>query len=166
MILEGVAHRFGDNINTDYIIAAQHKAASTDLAEMALHAFEDIDPEFVERVQPGDVVVGGQNFGCGSSREAAVSVLLELGVAAVLAPSFARIYFRNAINLGMPVVECDTSAILGGHRIELRLGSGVVLNHSTGDELTISPLPTIMQAVLTEGGIKAYLKKHGDLVIP
>ena len=164
--MTGRAQRFGDNINTDYIIAAQHKAASLDVREMARHIFEDIDPGFAERVQPGDVVVAGNNFGCGSSRETAVHVLKALGVSAVLAPSFARIYFRNAVNSGLPVLECDTSSIQQGDEIEVDLARGVAVNHTRGTEHPVTPLPPVMQAVLAAGGVGPYLRQHGDLVLP
>ncbi len=164
--MSGRAQRFGDNVNTDYIIAAQHKAASLDVREMAKHTFADIDPGFVGRVEPGDVVVAGRNFGCGSSRETAVHVLQALGVAAVLAQSFARIYFRNAINSGLPVFECDTSGIEQDDQLEIDPGEGVATNTSRGDRLPITPLPPVMQAVLDAGGIVAYLRQHPDLTLP
>jgi 3-isopropylmalate/(R)-2-methylmalate dehydratase small subunit len=164
--MTGTAQRFGDNINTDYIIAAQHKAASLDITEMSRHTFADIDPDFATRVQPGDVVVAGRNFGCGSSRETAVHVLKALGVRAVLAKSFARIYFRNAINSGLPVLECDTEGIEQGDEIEVDLAKSVAINHSRGMELRVTPLPPVMQAVLAAGGVAAYLEQHGDLVLP
>jgi 3-isopropylmalate/(R)-2-methylmalate dehydratase small subunit len=164
--MPGTAQKFGDNINTDYIIAAQHKAASLDLTEMARHTFADIDPDFVARAQPGDVVVAGRNFGCGSSRETAVHVLKALGVQAVLAKSFARIYFRNAINSGLPVLECDTDAIEQGDQLEIELERGFAVNVSRGTELRVTPLPPVMRAVLAAGGIANYLRDHGDLVLP
>ena len=162
----GKAQRFGDNVNTDYIIAAQHKAASLDVREMARHTFADIDPEFASRVRPGDVVVAGRNFGCGSSRETAVHVLRALGVSAVLAISFARIYFRNAVNSGLPVLECDTTDIQQGDEIEVDLARSVVINHTRGTELSVTQLPPVMRAVLAAGGVAPYLKRHGDLVLP
>lgn len=164
--IRGRAQRFGDNINTDYIIGAKHKAVSLDIAVMARHTFEDIDPDFTRRVRPGDVIVAGRNFGCGSSRETAVHVLKALGIAAVLAPSFARIYFRNAINSGLPVLECDTAAVEQDDDIEVDLARNVAINHSRGDELPVTALPEVMRAVLAAGGIKAYLAEHGDLVLP
>jgi len=120
-MITGRAQRFGSDINTDYIIAAQHKAASLDVSEMARHTFEDIDPDFVDRVRPGDVVVADANFGCGSSRETAPRVLLACGISAVLAPSFGRIFFRNAINVGLPVIECDTSGVEQDDVVEIDL---------------------------------------------
>jgi 3-isopropylmalate/(R)-2-methylmalate dehydratase small subunit len=164
--MTGRVHRFGDNVNTDYIIAAQHKASSLDVREMAKHAFEDIDPTFAERVQPGDVVVAGRNFGCGSSRETAVHVLLALGVQAVLAESFARIYFRNAVNSGLPVLECDTSGIAAGDEVDIDLAAGIAINRTRRQELPITPLPAVMQAVLAAGGVGPYLREHGGFVLP
>lgn len=162
----GRAQRFGEDVNTDYIIGAKHKAASLDIAEMARHTFEDIDAGFATRVRPGDVVVAGRNFGCGSSRETAVHVLKALGVSAVLAPSFARIYFRNAINSGLPALECDTSAIEQDDEVEVDLARNVAINHTRGHELPVTPLPEVMRAVLAAGGVKPYLAEHGDLVLP
>lgn len=164
--MSGRAQRFGDNINTDYIIAAQHKAASLDIREMARHAFEDIDPDFAHRVRPGDVVVAGSNFGCGSSRETAVHVVQALGIGAVLATSFARIYFRNAINSGLPVLECDTSGIEQDDEVDFDLARGVAINRTRQHELPVTPLPPVMRAVLAAGGIRAYLREHRDLVLP
>ena len=164
--MTGRAQRFGDNINTDYIIAAQHKVASLDISEMAKYTLEDIDPDFVHRVRPGDVVVAGRNFGCGSSREAAVHVLKALEVRAVLAASFARIYFRNAVNSGLSVLECDTSGIEQDDEIDIDLVRGAVVNLTRNQELPVTPLPPVMQAVLAAGGVAAYLREHGDFVLP
>jgi 3-isopropylmalate/(R)-2-methylmalate dehydratase small subunit len=166
VIIRGTAHRFGDDVNTDYIISAQHKASTIDIAEMARFAMFDIDPDFAGRVRPGDVVVAGRNFGCGSSRETAVTVLIQLGVGAVLASSFARIFFRNAINLGLPALECDTSGVVAGDEIEVMLSRGVAVNRTRSQELAVTPLPPVMQAVLVAGGLEPYLREHGDLVMP
>jgi 3-isopropylmalate/(R)-2-methylmalate dehydratase small subunit len=133
---------------------------------MAQYTLADIDPGFATRVCQGDVVVAGRNFGCGSSREAAVHVMKVLGVKAILAQSFARIYFRNAINSGLPVLECDTSGIRQGDEIEIDLVRGIAINLTRKQELLATPLPPVMQAVLAAGGISAYLKEHGDLVLP
>jgi 3-isopropylmalate/(R)-2-methylmalate dehydratase small subunit len=159
----GRVHLFGNDINTDYIIAAQYKTTSLDLADMARHTFEDIDPEFVSRVRPGDVVVAGKNFGCGSSRETAATVLIALGVSAVLARSFARIFFRNAINAGLPALECDTSAFKAGDVADVRLPEGVAVDRTRGFEVAITPLPPVMQAVLAAGGMASYLRQHDGL---
>jgi 3-isopropylmalate/(R)-2-methylmalate dehydratase small subunit len=164
--LRGRAHLFGDDVNTDYIIAAQYKAASLDLSEMARHTFEDIDPGFVTRVESGDIVVAGRNFGCGSSRETAVHVLRLCGVAAVVATSFARIFFRNAINNGLPVVECDTSGIETGDEIDVNLTAGKLWVASRAIDRDVAALPPIMAAMLDAGGLAAYVAAHGDLVLP
>jgi 3-isopropylmalate/(R)-2-methylmalate dehydratase small subunit len=165
-MISGRVQRFGSDINTDYIIAAQHKAASLDVTEMARHTFEDIDPEFVGRVRPGDVVVAGANFGCGSSRETAPRVLLACGISAIVAPSFGRIFFRNAINVGLPVIECDTSDIEQDDVIEIDLECGVVSSPARGLERHAKPLPDVMRALLDAGGLANYLRLHGDLVLP
>jgi 3-isopropylmalate/(R)-2-methylmalate dehydratase small subunit len=164
--MRGRAHRFGDHINTDYIIAAQHKAASLDVAEMSRHTFEDIDPGFTSRVHPGDLVVAGANFGCGSSRETAAHVLAACGIAAVIAQSFARIFFRNAVNTGLPAVQTDTADIVSGDVLELDLDAGRLIVPERGLHRDITPLPPIMQAVLTAGGLAPYIRQHGDLVLP
>ncbi len=166
MRVRGRVHRYGDNINTDYIIAAQHKAGSLEVADMAQHTFEDIDPGFVARARPGDVVVAGANFGCGSSRETAAHVLTACGIAAVVAESFARIFFRNAINTGLPAVQAETAAIHGGDLLELDLDAGLLAVPERGLRRNITPLPAVMQAILTEGGLAAYIRRHGQLVLP
>lgn len=164
--MRGRVHRFGDDINTDYIIAAQHKATTLDLREMARYTFEDIDPEFASRVSPGDLVVAGRNFGCGSSRETAPAVLLACGVAGVVAHSFARIFFRNAINTGLPVVECDTDGIAADDVVEVDLAAGMVRVPERDLRRQAQPLPAVMRAVLAEGGMAGYLRRHGDLILP
>jgi 3-isopropylmalate/(R)-2-methylmalate dehydratase small subunit len=121
MELRGKAHCFGNDVNTDYIISGKYKFKTLDMKELAKHVMEDLDPEFAERVQPGDFVVAGSNFGCGSSREQAPLALLNAGVGAVLAKSFARIFYRNAINTGLPVVVCDTGLIDAGFRLYLQV---------------------------------------------
>ncbi|MGV9801857.1 LeuD/DmdB family oxidoreductase small subunit [Mycobacterium sp. NPDC003449] len=165
-MIRGHAQCFGSDINTDYIIAAQHKAASLDVAEMARHTFEDIDLGFADRVRPGDVVVAGANFGCGSSRETAPRVLLAVGISAVIAPSFGRIFFRNAINVGLPVLECDTAGIDRDDIVEIDLGSGHISVPRRGLHRRARPLPDVMRALLDAGGLANYLRLHGDLVLP
>lgn len=162
MILRGRAHVFGDDINTDYIISGKYKFKTLDMKELATHLMEDIDPEFHRKVQPGDFIVAGRNFGCGSSREQAPLVIKAAGISAVLAASFARIFFRNAINKGLPVVECDTSGIHSGDELEVDLGRGLVRNLTTGDQVEIKPLPGVMMDILNEGGLTQYLKKYGE----
>lgn len=161
MVLKGRAHVFGDDVNTDYIISGKYKFKTLDMDELACHCMEDVDPEFADKVQPGDFIVAGGNFGCGSSREQAPLVILHAGVGAVLARSFARIFFRNAINKGLPVAECDTSGIATGDELEVDLGAGRVRNLTRGTETAIVPLPQVMMDILKEGGLTDFLKKHG-----
>ena len=161
LVLRGRAHVFGDHVNTDYIISGKYKFKTLDMDELACHCMEDIDPDFAQRVQPGDFIVAGTNFGCGSSREQAPLVIRHAGVGAVLARSFARIFFRNAINAGLPAVECDTSGVQAGDELEVDLGAGKVTNLTRGAEAEINPLPAVMMDILREGGLAAYLKRHG-----
>jgi len=161
MVLKGRAHVFGDDVNTDYIISGKYKFKTLDMDELACHCMEDIDPEFASRVRPGDFIVAGSNFGCGSSREQAPLVIRHAGVGAVLARSFARIFFRNAVNKGLPVVECDTSQIQAGDELEVDLAGGKVVNVTRGTEMDIFPLPPVMMDILEEGGLTEYLKNHG-----
>lgn len=153
---------FGDDVNTDYIISGKYKFKTLDMKELATHLMEDIDPEFHSKVRPGDFIVAGRNFGCGSSREQAPLVIKAAGISAVLATSFARIFFRNAINKGLPVVECDTSGISPGDELEVDLEKGLVRNLNTGKEIGIKPLPGVMMDILKEGGLTEYLKRHGE----
>jgi 3-isopropylmalate/(R)-2-methylmalate dehydratase small subunit len=161
MVIKGRAHVFGEDINTDYIISGKYKFKTLDMEELACHCMEDIDPEFSLKVQPGDFIVAGGNFGCGSSREQAPLVIKHSGVSAVLARSFARIFFRNAINIGLPVVECDTSGIEAGDELEVDLAAGRVTNLTRGTQVEITPLPAVMMEILAEGGLTEYLKRHG-----
>jgi len=160
----GRAWKFGDDINTDYIIAGKYKLSITDLDELSKHTMEAIMPDFAEKVQKGDFVVAGRNFGCGSSREQAPLVLKRLGVAAVIAKSFARIFYRNAINIGLPAVECaDTDEIDTGDLLEVDLTRGTVKNISKRKVYMIKPLPPELWKILSEGGLVNYVKKHGRL---
>ena len=158
---EGVAHRFGDDVSTDHITSGRHRFLARDMAALAAHCLEDVDPEFARRVRPGDFVVGGRNFGCGSSREYAPRVLQALGVRAVVARSFARIFFRNAINIGLPAVEADTDAIAAGDRLRLDLAAGTIEDLTRDLALRCRPYPPVMLAILQDGGLVAHLKKHG-----
>ena len=166
MIYQGRGHRFGDDVSTDDIIAEHYKARAADVNELARFAFADFAPGFAERVRRGDLVVGGRNFGCGSAREAAPHVLKASGVSCVLAQSFGRIFFRNAINIGLPIAECDTTGIRDGDEVAVDLVAGTVRNLTHGTQVVAAPLPAVMAAILAEGGIAGYLRKHGDLVLP
>ena len=163
MVLEGNAHVFGDHINTDYIISGKYKSRLTDLNEMAKHIMEDIRPDFYNEIQPGNFIVGGLNFGCGSSREAAAWVVKKAGIAAVLAKDFARIFFRNAINVGVPVLRLDTSSIQEGDRLRIDLDAGSIENLTRGGVLKTKPLPPFIQKIVDAGGMENYLKTHDTI---
>ncbi|MBU1124667.1 MAG: 3-isopropylmalate dehydratase [Candidatus Omnitrophica bacterium] len=166
MRLHAEAIRLGDNINTDFIISGRYKFAITDIKELAKHVMEDIDPTFPEKISFGkSVIVAGNNFGMGSSREQAPLVIKEAGIVAVLAKSFARIFFRNSFNIGLLLIETDTGQIYEKDLLEIDLDHGLVRNVSQHKELKIKPLPAFMQNLLTEGGIMNYYKKHGKLTL-
>jgi len=156
------AFKYGDDINTDYIISGKYKFKSADMEAMAHHAMEELDPDYYDKVCPcGGFLVAGSNFGCGSSREQAPLVLLHSNTKAVIAKSFARIFYRNAINTGLPVVTLDTDAIDEGDELELDLEAGVVRDLTKGAELAFAPLPPVMARLLADGGLVAHLRKHG-----
>jgi 3-isopropylmalate/(R)-2-methylmalate dehydratase small subunit len=164
MSITGKSIKLGDNINTDFIISGRYKFAITDMKELAKHIMEDIDPNFPQKIIPGkSIIVAGNNFGMGSSREQAPLVIKEAGIVAVLSPQFARIFFRNSFNIGLLLIETDTSRINEADELEIDLDSGVVKNLTQGVILEIKPLPKFMQALLAEGGIINYYKKHGEL---
>lgn len=165
MILKGRAHRFGDDVNTDYIISGRYKFKTLDMKELATHVMEDLDPEFYGRVSEGDIIVAGSNFGCGSSREQAPLAIKHAGISAVIAESFARIYFRNSINNGLPSVVCDSSGIEDGDELEIDLEGGTVRNLTKGTEIKTSPLPRVMLDILNEEGLVSYINKHGRLPV-
>jgi len=163
MKLRGRVWKFGDDLNTDLIIPGKYLEL-TDPKEMAIHAMEGVDSNFAERVSPGDIVVGGRNFGCGSSREQAPLALKYAGVGAVVAESHARIFYRNAINIGLPALECPgvTDAVYAGDILEIDTTRGVIENTSTGIQLRFTLLPVFIGKILNEGGLVAYLRKHID----
>ncbi len=161
-MLTGKAFKFGDNISTDHIIPGRLAYLRSNLPELAKHVFEDADPTFATRVRAGDFIVGGNNFGLGSSREHAPLVIKMAGVSAILAKSVARIFFRNAINLGLPVLICDTDKINDGDELEIDLEQGTVRDMTNGNELTFKRIPEVMLHILSEGGLIPYIKKHGD----
>ena len=162
MKLTARAFKFGDDINTDYIISGKHKFKSVDMAAMSRFAMEELDPDYFDKVSPeGGFLVAGTNFGMGSSREQAPLVLIGSNTKAVLAKSFARIFFRNAINTGLPVVECDTDLIDDGDVLELDLVGGVLRDVTKGVDIAIKPLPPVMAQLLDDGGLVEHFKKHG-----
>jgi 3-isopropylmalate/(R)-2-methylmalate dehydratase small subunit len=159
--LYGRAHTFGDNVNTDYIISGKYKFKSLDMNDMARHLMEDIRPGFYDEVEQGDFIVAGENFGMGSSREQAPLVIQTAGVGAVVAKSFARIFYRNCINVGLPVIECDTSGIEEGDELQVDLERGWVQNVTKGRRLKATPLPSVMVKILSDGGLAEHFKKNG-----
>ena len=164
-MLRGKALKFGDDISTDLIQPGRYNYHRSNLPELAKHVLEDADPTFASKVKKGDFIVAGKNFGLGSSREHAPAILKLAGVSAILAKSVARIFFRNAINVGLPVLICDTDKINDGHELEIDLASGTIVNLTNGAKLTSGAIPDVMLQILSEGGLVPYIKKHGDLKI-
>ena len=166
MSIVGKSVKLGDNINTDFIISGRYKFAITDMKELAKHIMEDIDPNFAQKIIPNEsIIVAGSNFGMGSSREQAPLVIKEAQIVAVLSSQFARIFFRNAFNIGLPLIETDTSKIDEGDQLQIDLAKGLVKNITKGIDLKIKPLPKFMQDLLSAGGIINYYKKYGELKI-
>ncbi len=165
-MLQGKALKFGDSITTDHIIPGRYAHLRSNLPELTKHLMEDIDSTFVDRVHEGDFIVAGKNFGLGSSREHAPLVINMAGVSAVIAKSVARIFFRNAINLGLPVLLCDTDGIGEGDELKVDLKDGTINNLTTGCQLTFTPLPDVMLAILEEGGLLPYIEKYEDFALP
>jgi 3-isopropylmalate/(R)-2-methylmalate dehydratase small subunit len=163
--MTGRAWKFGDNVSTDLIAAGRYYHLRSNLPELAKHVLEDARPEFAGQVKAGDLVVGGRNFGKGSSREHAPVIIKLAGTRAVLAKSFARIFYRNCINIGLPAVVVDTDRIAEGDDLDVDLEKGVVHDRTKGIDLTFPPLPAVMARILEEGGLVEYIKHHGDLVI-
>ncbi len=163
--LKGRAWKFGDGISTDHIAPGRLFHLRSNLPELAKHVLEDARPDFAGKVAKGDFVVAGSNFGQGSSREHAPTIIKLAGVGAVLAKSFARIFFRNGINIGLPLIQCDTDQIAEGDELELDLAAGEVRDLTKGVTLSFIPLPSVMQNILEEGGLVAHIQKHGGLEI-
>ncbi|MEE9474929.1 MAG: 3-isopropylmalate dehydratase small subunit, partial [Candidatus Hydrothermarchaeaceae archaeon] len=161
MILKGRAWKFGDGISTDHIAPGRYFHLRTNLPELAEHVLEDADQEFAKKVKKGDFIVAGKNFGMGSSREHAPRIIKIKGVSAVLAKSFARIFYRNAINIGLPAIQLDTSGVDEGDELEIDLEAGVVLNKTRDSKLSFNPLPDVMVKLLEDGGLVEHVKKHG-----
>ncbi len=162
--LEGRARIVGDDVNTDYIISSTRKRESLDPQVLKVYLFEALDPSLAKSVQPGEVLVAGKNFGCGSAMEIAVSVLLAAGIKVVVAQSFARTFYRNAINNGLVPVECDTSGIKEGDCliVNLREGAVSIFNKTSTEELISNPFPKIMLEILEAGGLVPYFRTHHD----
>lgn len=161
-MLKGKAFKFGDSVSTDHIISGRYAHLRSNLPELAKHVLEDADPDFAAKVKAGDFIVAGSNFGLGSSREHAPLVIKMAGVSAILAKSVARIFFRNAINLGLPVLICDTDKINNGDELEVDLAAGTVRDITNGSLLNFGKIPKVMLHILDEGGLIPYIKKHGD----
>lgn len=160
--LVGKAWKFGSNVDTDAIIPYQYKARTLDPAELGRHCMEGLDPDFPRKIDKGDFIVAGENFGCGSSREQAPMAIKGCGIAAVLAESFARIFFRNAINVGLPALECPgiTDAVDGGDKLEVDLKEGTIVNLTKGRKLSAVKLPPFLRELLEAGGLVNYYKAN------
>lgn len=164
MDIKGKAIKLGDNINTDLIISGRYKFSITDIKELARHIMEDIDPDFAKKITPGrTILVAGKNFGMGSSREQAPLVIRQAGISAVLAKTFARIFYRNSFNIGLPLIDVDTDKIEESDSLFIDLDRGLIRDLTKNIELKTRPLPKFMQELLKAGGIVNYLQKHGRL---
>lgn len=161
MDLNGKVHKFGNDVNTDYIISGRYKFKTLDMKELAKHVMEDLDPDFYDKVNNGDFIVAGRNFGCGSSREQAPLAIINANVSAVVAKSFARIFYRNCINTGLPLIECDTDQIDEGDELKVDLENGILHDVTKGIDIPITPLPKVMLKILSDGGLVEHFKKYG-----
>ena len=167
--MEGRARVFGDDINTDYIITSRRKRESLDPQVLRQYVFEELDPTFAASIQPDDIIVAGKNFGCGSAMEVAVTALLGAGIRAVIARSFSRTYYRNAINNGLLPIMCETCGIGEGDRIVIEStgseGALTVRNLGSGEIISAEPLPQIMLDIFSAGGLVPYIRQYGDFRI-
>lgn len=161
MKAEGRVFRYGDNVDTDVIIPARY-LNSSDKDDLRKHCMEDIDPEFVKNVQQGDIIVAGKNFGCGSSREHAPIAIKASGVSCVIASTFARIFFRNSINIGLPILECPEAAdeIKAGDVLSVDFSTGEISDKTTGKTYKAEPFPPFMQRLIESGGLIGYIKEN------
>ncbi|GAB6274566.1 MAG: 3-isopropylmalate dehydratase small subunit [Peptococcaceae bacterium] len=161
MELRGRTWKFGDNIDTDLIIPARYLNVFDPL-ELAKHCMEDINPAFAQEIQPGDIIVAGKNFGCGSSREHAPIALRAAGVSAIIAPSFARIFYRNAFNIGLPIFEFPpaTEKIRAGDEIVINMATGVITNLTQNERYQTTPIPPFMQEIISAGGLINHIQKN------
>lgn len=164
MNAQGKAFKYGDNVDTDVIIPARY-LNTPDPKELAAHCMEDIDAGFVKAVKPGDVIVAGRNFGCGSSREHAPISIKASGVACVIAASFARIFYRNALNVALPILECPeaAAAIAAGDTVSVNFETGRITDETSGQTFTAEPFPPFMRDLIAAGGLAAYLSKKGAM---
>ena len=162
MNAKGPVFKYGDNIDTDVIIPARYLNTQSP-AELAAHCMEDIDKTFVTRVKAGDIMVGGENFGCGSSREHAPVAIKAAGIDCVIAKSFARIFYRNAINIGLPILECPQAAqeIQAGDQVEVNFATGVITDETTGKTYQAAPFPEFIDGIIKSGGLLNSLKARG-----
>ncbi|MBR6046433.1 MAG: 3-isopropylmalate dehydratase small subunit [Ruminococcus sp.] len=160
MKAHGTAHKYGDNVDTDVIIPARY-LNTADMQELAKHCMEDIDTEFATRVKPGDIMVAKANFGCGSSREHAPASIKASGISCVIAKSFARIFFRNAINIGLPIIECDEAAekIEAGDEVEIDFDTGIITNKTKGEEYKGQSFPEFLINIINANGLLNSLKQ-------
>ena len=158
-MISGRAHVFGDDVNTDVIIPAMY-LNTFDAGFLAKHAMEGLDPDFVSKVTPGDILVAGSNFGCGSSREHAPIAIKASGISAVVARSFARIFFRNAINIGLPALAADASSARDGDRLEIILEEGRIRNVDRGETYEFTPLPGFLLSILEDGGLLEHTRRR------
>ena len=160
MNFSGKAIKYGDNVDTDVIIPARY-LNTIDKRELASHCMEDIDKEFVNKVEAGDIMIAGSNFGCGSSREHAPIAIKESGISLVIANTFARIFYRNAINIGLAILECPEAVanISNGDKVEADLDNGVIYNRTTGESFKTNPFPEFIQNIIQKGGLLASLKE-------
>jgi 3-isopropylmalate/(R)-2-methylmalate dehydratase small subunit len=165
MIIRGKAWKFGDDISTDHIIPGRFYHLRSNLEELTKHIFDDVSPNFAQRIARGDIIVAGKNFGLGSSREHAPLTIKLAGIDAVVAESFARIFYRNAINVGLAAIICPATDINEGDEVEIKVDEGILTDKTTGTEKRFSPLPDIMRQILNEGGLDNYIRKYGELRI-
>lgn len=163
-MINGKAHRYGDNIDTDRIIPGKY-TKTLDIGSLAAHVMEDLDPGFHQKFRKGDLIVAGENFGCGSSREQAPVALKAAGVSCIIASSYARIFFRNAINIGLPLLEVPGHEIADGAQLEVDIAEGRVMDNTSGRTYRSTRLPKVMTDIVAEGGLVNYLKKFGDYAL-
>ena len=158
--VQGRVHKYGDDVNTDVIIPARYLNIH-DMDELSTHCMEDIDPDFVAKAKPGDIIVAEDNFGCGSSREHAPVVIKQRGISCVIANTFARIFYRNAINIGLPILECPEAgkAIKDGDEVSVDFATGVISDLTTGETFQAAPFPEFIQEIIDKGGLLASIKE-------